>query len=119
MIKETFLPIITVILMCLNALFCGDFQAIAQGVSADATYQVAVLQYRGGGDWYSNPTSLPNLVEFCNSELNMNIDETVPYVEVSSSDLSMYPFIHMTGHGNVVFSSSEVRFVTIEPISKP
>lgn len=109
MIKETIFPLITVILTCLNALFCCDFQAIAQGVSEDATYQVAVLQYRGGGDWYSNPTSLPNLVEFCNSELNMNIDETVPYVEVSSSDLSMYPFIHMTGHGNVVFSSSEVR----------
>lgn len=81
----------------------------AQGVAADATYEVAVLQYRGGGDWYSNPTSLPNLVAFCNTKLNMNIDETVPYVEASSSDLTLYPFIHMTGHGNVVFSPSEVR----------
>ena len=109
MIKETISPFFTVIFSSLITLFCCDFHAIAQGVSEDATYQVAVLQYRGGGDWYSNPTSLPNLVKFCNSELNMNIDETVPYVEVSSSDLSMYPFIHMTGHGNVVFSSSEVR----------
>ena len=81
----------------------------AQGVAADATYEVAVLQYRGGGDWYSNPTSLPNLVAFCNAELNMNIDEIVSYVEASSSDLTLYPFIHMTGHGNVVFSPSEVR----------
>jgi hypothetical protein len=46
MIKETIFPIITVILTCLNALFCCGFQAIAQGVSEDATYQVAVLQYR-------------------------------------------------------------------------
>ena len=75
----------------------------------DATYQVAVMQYRGGGDWYSNPTSLPNLVRFCNSELSMNIDEEIVYVEVNSPDLSLYPFIHMTGHGNVVFSSSESR----------
>ena len=97
MIKETISPFFTVIFSSLITLFCCDFHAIAQGVSEDATYQVAVLQYRGGGDWYSNPTSLPNLVKFCNSELNMNIDETVPYVEVSSSDLSMYPFIHMTG----------------------
>ena len=75
----------------------------------DATYQVAVLQYRGGGDWYSNPTSLPNLIQFCNSELSMNIDEEMVYVEVNSPDLSLYPFVHMTGHGNVVFSSSEAR----------
>jgi hypothetical protein len=75
----------------------------------DATYQVAVMQYRGGGDWYSNPTSLPNLVKFCNAELSMNIDEEVVYVEVNSPDLSLYPFVHMTGHGNVVFSPSEAR----------
>ncbi|MAU75835.1 MAG: hypothetical protein CL831_03050 [Crocinitomicaceae bacterium] len=75
----------------------------------DATYQVAVLQYRGGGDWYSNPTSLPNLIRFCNTELSMNIDEEMVYVEVNSPDLSLYPFVHMTGHGNVVFSSSEAR----------
>jgi hypothetical protein len=75
----------------------------------DATYQVAVMQYRGGGDWYSNPTSLPNLVRFCNSELSMNIDEEIVYVEVNSPDLSLYPFVHMTGHGNVVFSTSESR----------
>lgn len=67
------------------------------------------MQYNGGGDWYSNPTSMPNLVWFCNENLGMNIGEEVPYVGVGSADLSMYPFVHMTGHGNVVLSSSEAR----------
>ncbi len=74
-----------------------------------STYQVAVLKYNGGGDWYSNPTSVPNLVKYCNANLNTAIDEEVPYVEVGGPDLFNYPFVHMTGHGNVVFSSSEAE----------
>jgi hypothetical protein len=91
------------------SLFVSITDTYAQVGVEDATYQVAVLQYRGGGDWYANPTSLPNLIRFCNSELGMNIDEEMVYVEVNSPDLSLYPFAHMTGHGNVVFSSSEAR----------
>lgn len=72
------------------------------------TFKVAVLKYKGGGDYYANPSSLPNLVKFCNRELKMDISEDVPYVDVGSPDLFQYPFVHMTGHGNVVFSSSEV-----------
>ena len=71
------------------------------------TYQVAVLKYKGGGDYYSNPTAVPNLVKFVNKNLGMNIDVEVPYVEVGSSELMNYPWIHMTGHGNVVFSSAD------------
>lgn len=82
--------------------------AVAFG-AANATYQVAVLKYNGGGDWYGNPSSLPNLVKFCNERLGTRIDEDVPYVEVGSPDLFNYPFVHMTGHGNVVFSSSEAE----------
>lgn len=77
--------------------------------SAAQEVQLAVLQYKGGGDWYSNPTSVPNLVKFCNAELNARFDEEVPYVEVGSPTLFNYPFVHMTGHGNVVFSPSEAR----------
>lgn len=78
------------------------------GHSQDS-YQFAVLKYNGGGDYYANPTAVPNLVKFCNSELGMAINEDVPYVEVGSSDLFRYPFIHMTGHGNVVLSNSEAE----------
>ncbi len=95
----------------LVGIFCGFIQVcgIAQTELSLPTFEFAVLQYKGGGDWYSNPTSMPNLVEFCNEELGMNISPEVPYVNVGSVDLSLYPFIHMTGHGNVVLSSSEAR----------
>jgi len=71
------------------------------------SYEVAVLKYNGGGDYYSNPTSIPNLVAFCNQNLGMNISQEVPFVEVGSIELFDYPFVHLTGHGNVVFSSSD------------
>lgn len=73
------------------------------------TYSIALLKYNGGGDWYANPTSLPNLVEFCNKNLGLNLNPDVPTVEVGSADLFNYPFVHMTGHGNVVFSADEAQ----------
>ena len=76
---------------------------------AQGTYQLAVLKYNGGGDYYANPTALPNLITFCNQNLNTNISKDVPYVEVGSADLFLYPFVHMTGHGNVVFSAAEAE----------
>jgi len=70
--------------------------------------QIALLKYRGGGDWYANPTSLPNLVKFCNKNLGTSLSEPAT-VEVGSKDIFNYPFIHLTGHGNVVFSDEECR----------
>ncbi len=72
------------------------------------SYQVAVLKYKGGGDYYANPTSVPNLVEYVNKNLGMNIDPEVPFAEAGSPELFNYPWVHMTGHGNVVFSSDDV-----------
>ncbi len=72
-------------------------------------YQIALLKYSGGGDWYANPTSLPNLVKFCNENINTNISTDVAVVEAGSTDIFNYPFIHLTGHGNVMFSDNEVR----------
>lgn len=74
-----------------------------------SSYQLAVLKYNGGGDYYANPTAVPNLVKFCNKNLGTNISIDVPYVEAGSSDIFNYPYINMTGHGNVVFSSSEAE----------
>ncbi|MFA9188433.1 DUF4159 domain-containing protein [Flavobacterium sp. FBOR7N2.3] len=70
--------------------------------------ELAVVKYSGGGDWYANPTALPNLIRFCNSNINTTINPKPVTVELSSPDLFSYPFIHMTGHGNVVFSDSDV-----------
>lgn len=69
--------------------------------------KVAVLKYKGGGDWYSNPTSLPNLVKFCNQTINTDIDVDVAVVDADSYDIFNYPFVHMTGHGNVSFDEND------------
>lgn len=71
--------------------------------------QIALLKYNGGGDWYANPTSLPNLISFCNINLNTAINPEPATVEVGSPEIFNYPLIHMTGHGNVVFSQQESR----------
>lgn len=86
------------------SLMVVSFASIAQG-----TYQLAVLKYNGGGDYYANPTALPNLIQFCNSNLGTSISKDVPYVEAGSPELFAYPMVHMTGHGNVVFSLSEAE----------
>lgn len=74
---------------------------------AQTSLSLAVLKYNGGGDYYANPTALPNLITYCNNTLGTKISKDVPYVEAGSKDLFLYPFIHMTGHGNVVFSKEE------------
>ena len=76
-------------------------------IQAQTSLSLAVLKYNGGGDYYANPTALPNLITYCNNTLGTKISEDVPYVEAGSKDLFLYPFIHMTGHGNVVFSKEE------------
>lgn len=68
-----------------------------------------LLKYNGGGDWYANPTSLPNLARFCNQQLNMNLNPEYQEVDPGSIDIFNLPFIHMTGHGNVYFSEQEAR----------
>ena len=76
---------------------------------SEPTYKIAILKYNGGGDWYANPTSLKNLIIFCNNEINTNIENEYATVDVGSSDIFNYPFIHMTGHGNVIFSDQEAK----------
>ena len=73
------------------------------------TIKIAKLKYNGGGDWYANKTSLQNLIQFCNKNLKTNIQSEEDVVEVGSKELFSYPFIHMTGHGNVAFSFSEAQ----------
>lgn len=71
--------------------------------------EIALLKYNGGGDWYANPTSLPNLIRFCNASINTKIKAKPATVEPNSPELFSYPFVHMTGHGNVVFSDSDAE----------
>ena len=82
---------------------------LSNSILSQNSYQLAVLKYKGGGDWYANPSSLKNLAIFCNKYLNMNIDESYNVIEPNSQDLFDYPFIYMTGHGNVLFTNSDVE----------
>ena len=76
---------------------------------SNPSYQIAVLKYRGGGDWYANPSSLTNLITFANESIKANIESKYAIVELGSLEIFNYPFIHMTGHGNVVFSQQEAE----------
>ena len=68
-----------------------------------------ILKYNGGGDWYSNPTSIPNLIEFCNANLKTTISNDVPSVNIASSELFGFPIVHLTGHGNIILSPVETE----------
>ncbi len=75
--------------------------------SQESDLKIGLMKYSGGGDWYADPTALPNLIAFCNNELNMQLYKEAETVEPGSPEIFNYPFIHMTGHGNVVFSDYE------------
>lgn len=73
-------------------------------ISTSSAQEVAILKYNGGGDWYANPTALPNLIEFCNETIQTSLKDNPETVEASSTDIFNYPIVFMTGHGNVLFS---------------
>ncbi len=70
---------------------------------------IAILQYKGGGDWYSNPTALPNLIQFCNQNISTTINSKPKTVKPESIDIFQYPYLHMTGHGNVFFTEEDAE----------
>jgi len=78
-------------------------------LSTSIAQEIAVLKYKGGGDWYSNPTALKNLVQFCNANINTRIETQPQTVETESTEIFQYPYIHMTGHGNVFFDEDDAK----------
>lgn len=89
------------------SLLWAGIQGVA--LAQDARLKIAKLKYNGGGDWYANKTALPNLIAFCNSNLKTSLAPEEEVVEVSSPELFLYPYVYMTGHGNVVFSEEEAQ----------
>ncbi|MCM1169384.1 MAG: DUF4159 domain-containing protein [Bacteroides sp.] len=88
---------------------CGVLLCFFCGNARSQQVQIGLLKYSGGGDWYANPTSLPNLIAFASRETGMDLDLVPLTVEVGGQALFSCPFVHMTGHGNVVFSEAEVQ----------
>ena len=70
---------------------------------------IARLQYDGGGDWYANPSSLPNLLEAVAQRTTLDVDRTEGRVTLLDERLWEYPFLHVTGHGNIKLSDAEVE----------
>ena len=87
---------ISTFIFCLFSMMCSS-------------QSLAVLKYQGGGDWYSNPTALPNLIQFCNENINTKINPKVETVDVNSPDIFQYPLLHMTGHGHIFFGDADIE----------
>src|SRR3569832_2177477 len=96
------------------AILCitGLIACLSFSMNTAYSCQIALLKNNGGGDWYGNlETSLPNLIKICNDNINTHINPEQAIVEPGSPDIFNYPFIHMTGHGNVVFTSAEALYL--------
>lgn len=79
------------------------------GITLGFSQEVAILKYKGGGDWYANPTALPNLVKFTNQNCKTSIDLNISTVDPSSTDIFNFPILFLTGHGNVFFDDQDVE----------
>ena len=73
----------------------------------NTSVKIALAKYSGGGDWYSDPTALPNLIKFCNENLKTNINPEPATIEVGSPEIFNYAYVELTGHGNIIFSESD------------
>ena len=92
---------LTIILILLSSLLT------LQAQSKDG-FQIARLKYQGGGDWYNDPSAEVNLLNFIQQNTNIKVDARYQFVDLSSDEIFSYPFLFLTGHGNIVFSKDEV-----------
>jgi hypothetical protein len=75
----------------------------------DGGFKIARLKYNGGGDWYNDPSAEINLLKFIQANTNIKVKPQYVFVDLSTDEIFSYPFLFMTGHGNVVFTSSEAQ----------
>jgi hypothetical protein len=94
---------------CVCASLLLSFSNSSKNAGALPPLKLALLKYSGGGDWYNDVNSLKNLAQFCNRNLNTNFDTEHATVDVGSAEIFNYPFMYMTGHGNIVFSNQEAE----------
>lgn len=90
-------------------LFIILFYSINTFAQNETGFQIARLKYSGGGDWYNDPSAEVNLLKFVQANTNIKVNALYKFVDVSSDEIFSYPFLFLTGHGNIVFSTDEVN----------
>lgn len=90
-------------------LFIILFYSINTFAQNETGFQIARLKYSGGGDWYNDPSAEVNLLKFVQANTNIKVNAQYKFVDVSSDEIFSYPFLFLTGHGNIVFSTDEVN----------
>ncbi|TVQ02813.1 MAG: DUF4159 domain-containing protein [Balneolaceae bacterium] len=92
-------------------IFCLPFVLVPvlEAQSGSDEFRIARIQYRGGGDWYSSPTALTNLIRFTKERVPIRISERYDDVQLGSRDIFNYPFLYMTGHGNISVNDAEMQ----------
>jgi len=95
-------------LLLLTSLY-PDEGVYAQQPRVSSAFSIARLKYSGGGDWYNDPSAEVNLLLFLKEHAALDVTPKYEFVEISSERIFSFPFLFMTGHGNVVFSEPEVR----------
>ena len=71
-------------------------------------FSIARIHYGGGGDWYSDPSSIPNLLDFLDKNTSISVDPEEIRIKLTDSDASFYPYLYLTGHGNIRFTNEEI-----------
>jgi hypothetical protein len=82
---------------------------LGQGVASSSSFSIARLKFAGGGDWYNDPNEEVNLLAFVKQNTDIDVNPKYQFVEISSDDFFSYPFIFMTGHGNISFTDAEAH----------
>lgn len=92
------------LLMCALA-WCGYSPVLAQGEA----FTIARVRYAGGGDWYNDPSAIPNLLRFMGEQTNVRVARDQVVVGIMDEKLFSFPVLYLTGHGRISFSTQEVE----------
>ena len=97
------------IILIVLGLLISNISYLASQIKVTSAFKIARLKYSGGGDWYNDPGEEPNLLKFIKQNTLIDVEPTYEFVEISSDKFFTYPFIFLTGHGNIVFSDYEAK----------
>jgi hypothetical protein len=90
-------------------LFAILFYSVSIYSQNETDFQIARLKYSGGGDWYNDPSAEVNLLKFVQANTNIKVNAEYKFVDIASDEIFSYPFLFLTGHGNIVLSTDESK----------